>query len=39
MVEWEDQQAELKKEKDEAGEEFIEEHKEWEEIVAAPFKT
>lgn len=38
-IEWEEQQNDLKKEKDEAGEEFIEEHKEWEEITENPYKT
>lgn len=37
--EWEEQQNELKLEKEENGEEFVPEEKEWEEINYAPFKT
>lgn len=38
-IEWEEQQNELKRDKEEAGEEFIEEVKEWDEIKENPFKT
>lgn len=37
--EWEEQQNEAKLEKEENGEEFTPEEKEWEEIEYAPFKT
>ena len=38
-IEWEEQQQELKKDKEEAGEEYIEEPKEWEDIQENPYKT
>ena len=38
-IEWEEQQNELRKEKEDAGEEFIEEPREWEEIKENAYKT
>lgn len=38
-IEWEEQQIELKKEKEDAGEEYIEEDKVWDEIKENPYKT
>lgn len=38
-IEWEEAQNELKREKEEAGEEYIEEEKNWEDIQEKPFKT